>query len=417
MRDFYSLIKVVGSKPTIAREDVANGVMRNFGGTLINTRDGKTEASASTFLTMLDNIVNPVYAAPQHRIPSVSDLVVGNLKDPKARHLMLISRGDAATCLLKLPKIKKALDNPVIMLASPFEDDFGDEHAYLQLSRIILYMEAGRQLIIKGHDNIYGALYDMLNQNYSEVRCGLTVTRNCRIALGGLHNEHCPVHPNFRCIMLEEEVDIATSDPPRLNRCEKQRLEYLDVLDERGRALLIQLESFCREISTFPRHGGALGLAWEDMGVSRPMTGAEFFNADLATALQRKTEFTDDELQRFGVYSYNLRHDSFIRSRGIDQMRYFKPTRGFTTRDAFCGFNEDTLPSLLVREIYFNEKHIESELLITCKEALLDMMPSDAVARARASIFGSKPENEAELATLTARYHTQVRNPSAKFTR
>jgi hypothetical protein len=68
LRDFYSLIKVVGSKPTIAREDVANGVMRNFGGTLINTRDGKTEASASRFLTMLDDIVNPVYAAPQHRI-------------------------------------------------------------------------------------------------------------------------------------------------------------------------------------------------------------------------------------------------------------------------------------------------------------------------------------------------------------
>ena len=389
--------------------------MRNFGGTLINTRGGRTEASASTFLTMLDECVNPVYAAPQHRIPSVSDLVVGNLTDPKARHLMLISRGDAATCLLKLPNIKKALDNPVIMLASPFEDDFGDEHAYLQLSRIILYMEAGRQLIIKGHDNIYGALYDMLNQNYSEVRLGLTVTRNCRIALGGLHNEHCPVHPNFRCIMLEEEKDIATSDPPRLNRCEKQRLEYLDVLDERGRALLVPLENFCREISTFPRHGGALGLAWEDIGSSRPMTGAEFFNADLATALQRKTEFTDDELQRFGVYSYNLRHDSFIRSRGTDPMRYFKPTGGFTTRDAFCGFDEDTLPSLLVREIYFNKKNVESELelLTTCKEALLDMMPADAVARAGASLFGSNPDNEGELATLTARYHTQVRSLSA----
>jgi len=386
--------------------------MRNFGGTLIKARGGRTEASACKFLAILNEYVDLAYAAAHNCIPS--DLVVGNLMDPKARHLMLISRGDAAICLLKLPTIKKALDNPVVMLASPFEDDLGDEHAYLQLSRIILYMESGRQLIIKGHDNIYGALYDMLNQNYTEVRLGPRVTRNCRIALGGLHNEHCPVHPNFRCIMLEEERDIATSDPPRLNRCEKQRLEYIDVLDDRGRSLLVPLETFCREMSTFPHHGGELGLLWEDVGTSRPMTGDEFFNADLGNALQRKQEFTHNELKHFGVDG--LHHDSFIRCDGNNETRYFKPMDGFTTRDTFCGFNEDTLPSLLVREIYFNDGNNSSEqdLLTTCKEALLDMMPSDAVARAGASLFGRNPDNEAELAMLTARYHTQFYHAGLK---
>ena len=29
-------------------------------------------------------------------------------------------------------------------------------------------MEAGRQLILKDFDRIYGALYDVLNQNYRE---------------------------------------------------------------------------------------------------------------------------------------------------------------------------------------------------------------------------------------------------------
>ena len=304
-------------------------------------------------------------------------------------------------------------------------------------------MEAGRQLIIKGHDDIYGALYDMLNQNYSVVTMGLQVKRNCRIALGGLHNEHCHVHPNFRCIMLEEEKNIATSDPPRLNRCEKQRLEYLDVLDERERALLAPLEKFCREISTFPEHGGTLGLSWEDLGAMRPTTGAEFFNIALSEALQRNTKFTHEELQAFGVN--DLRHGSFIRSsvpvrlgvglqrkpsgqggRGLDatpagseavsadKIRYFTPTGGFSMRDAFCGFNEDTLPSLLVREIYFNQQDMpaqansEQMLLGACKEALLDMMPSDAVARAKASIFGRDEDNARELATLTERYYTQA---------
>ena len=48
-------------------------------------------------------------------------LISDNLRDPRARHLMLISRGDAATCLLRLPQIKEALHNPHIMLASRFD--------------------------------------------------------------------------------------------------------------------------------------------------------------------------------------------------------------------------------------------------------------------------------------------------------
>ncbi|KAL1500175.1 hypothetical protein AB1Y20_012844 [Prymnesium parvum] len=42
------------------------------------------------------------------------------------------------------------------------------------------------------------------------------------------------------------------------------------------------------------------------------------------------------------------------------------------------------------------------------------MMPSDAVARAGASLFGRNPDNEAELAMLTARYHTQFYHAGLK---
>ena len=77
---------------------------------------------------------------------------------------MLISRGDAATCLLRLPQIKAALHNPHLMLASRFKEDSGPTYDYQQLSRIAHHMTAGRQLILKDFDMIYGALYDMLNQ-------------------------------------------------------------------------------------------------------------------------------------------------------------------------------------------------------------------------------------------------------------
>uniref|UniRef100_A0A0G4G8T4 Uncharacterized protein n=1 Tax=Chromera velia CCMP2878 TaxID=1169474 RepID=A0A0G4G8T4_9ALVE len=49
-------------------------------------------------------------------------------------------------------------------------------------------------------ENIYGALYDMLNQNYQ-------------------------VHEDFRCVVLQSEDDLWRADPPFLNRFEKQVLE------------------------------------------------------------------------------------------------------------------------------------------------------------------------------------------------
>ena len=62
--------------------------------------------------------------------------------------------------------------------------------------------------------------------------------RKCRVALENA-SKQVEVHEDFRCIMIEEERDLQHSDPPRLNRCEKQCLTYLDVLhfkkSQRGR--------------------------------------------------------------------------------------------------------------------------------------------------------------------------------------
>ena len=120
LRDFYSLIKTLGGKLNVTPLEISDGVMRNFGGALFSIGGGKVDGSAFMFQRLLDDAMN-LYYPPQYKFPRVTELVVGNLVDPMARHLMLISRGDAATCLLKLPEIKKVLDNPVTMLASPFE--------------------------------------------------------------------------------------------------------------------------------------------------------------------------------------------------------------------------------------------------------------------------------------------------------
>ena len=91
----------------------------------------------------------------------------------------------------------------------------------------------------------------MLNQNYSYVGS----KRNCRIALGMLpflylysyfflyimsprftyldigpySNPMCHVAEGFRCIVLMDSKKIDFTDPPFLNRFEKQSFKYLIV--------------------------------------------------------------------------------------------------------------------------------------------------------------------------------------------
>jgi hypothetical protein len=106
-------------------------------------------------------------------------------------------------------------------------------------------MESGRTLILKDLEDIYGSLYgrlpplspfiyiisnilifkDMLNQNYVVVG----KKKNCRIALGAFSNPMCNVHDDFRCIVLVDHRKIDFSDPPFLNRFEKQMIKYLSV--------------------------------------------------------------------------------------------------------------------------------------------------------------------------------------------
>ena len=164
--------------------------------------------------------------------------------------------------------------------------------------------------------------------------------------------------------MIEEERDLQHSDPPRLNRCEKQCLTS-DVLYELGaqlninfEQLLDELQSYCTQLASFD--------------------AAEHANAE--------------DPDRMGV-------DSEI------------VIGSLTTRDAFIGFTEDALPSLLVQEmqaaaarVSANADSIVADIRERCKATLHDLMPADAVARCEVSRFAQSPDNEQELINLVQGY-------------
>ncbi|KAG2374013.1 hypothetical protein C9374_011678 [Naegleria lovaniensis] len=222
LRDYYSLIKFLAKSGYngLNNELLKVGIERNFGG--LDTNE----------------IIELIPRLASETPTPITDLVQLNLADKFARHLMVITNGDSALSLLE--------NKAEVVFGSKFQDDQTEEYNYRVLSRIILCMESGIQLILKDLEQIYGSLYDMLNQNYTIVG----KKKNCRIALGAFSNPMCHVHDDFKCVILIDEHNIDYADPPFLNRFEKQRLSYADIFDKDQIELKHTLIKWLKSVTT-----------------------------------------------------------------------------------------------------------------------------------------------------------------------
>ena len=239
LRDYYALIKSLTSCSNLKEVNIS--LQRNFGGL-----PGEVTNIQKIFLDKLKKLM--VSSSPDDqalKIVPVTELIQANLKDFHARHLMLITSGDSPIGILKqgLAELGK---ETITLLGSRFEEDLSEEYNHRILSRIILYMERDCILILKDLESIYGSLYDMLNQNYTEV----DKKKYCRVALGPYSNPMCQVHDGFRCIVLIDQHKVDYSDPPFLNRFEKQVLRYSDVLTEDQQSVITDLQRWVQGMST-----------------------------------------------------------------------------------------------------------------------------------------------------------------------
>lgn len=263
LRDYYSYIKYLSRKLDHSGCEAGNsenkkillkGLLRNFGGQQINNDKMKT-----TFIRemSLENVP----------MCKTKKLIKENVIDSEARHLMLIVDGDAA--LFDIERIIKKMDREfTTLLGSNFSDDKDIEYNYEVLNRIILCMEQPQVLILKDLDDIYGSLYDMLNQNYTIVKG----QKHCRVALGPFSNPTCEVNDNFKCIVIIEESNIENTDPPFLNRFEKQRYLLGDFLKPKHKRLVKYLEVFMNDLSLYNKHDIPFGA------MDRfPIAGKELF--------------------------------------------------------------------------------------------------------------------------------------------
>ena len=93
-----------------------------------------------------------------------------------------------------------------------------------QVNRVKMAMAEGKTIVLVNHDNIYEALYDVLNQRYlvkRDPRTG-TTRRLLRLAIGS-RSQLCVCHDKFKVVVVAESSHAYERlDLPLLNRFEKQ---------------------------------------------------------------------------------------------------------------------------------------------------------------------------------------------------
>ena len=127
-----------------------------------------------------------------------------------------------------------------------FPDEQREEKSYEVLEKIILAMERGDTCAFHGLEGVYQSLYDLLNQNYLQIRGRVY----CTIAVKGESYKRV-VHPAFKAVVILNEdtvYDKRAVDPPFLNRFEKYRFNLLHIFTSPQEAVLKELVDWLTEV-------------------------------------------------------------------------------------------------------------------------------------------------------------------------
>lgn len=95
--------------------------------------------------------------------PSPLTVIKENLASDRVRHLMLLTKNDAALQILMDFNLV-AQDKAKILFGSDYANDQNDTYVCRMIQQIRMSMERGDTLILLHQDNLYESLYDLLNQ-------------------------------------------------------------------------------------------------------------------------------------------------------------------------------------------------------------------------------------------------------------
>jgi hypothetical protein len=160
-----------------------------------------------------------------------------NLIDNNARHLMVFIDSSSAIEDIIIEELKRFATD--VQKKDPRKFEFLNgikrKEDYVKvLFQIEMMIKEGYTLVLKNMDEIYGCLFDLFNQSYIDNGD----TKLCHMFINN-QSRKITVHDDFKCIILMEPEDSQSKligsekkqVPPFLNRFEKHRLEFKDLLE------------------------------------------------------------------------------------------------------------------------------------------------------------------------------------------
>lgn len=248
MRDFYNFIKQLRQlckadpEVVVAAVDVnkafVTSLYRNFGGKPELMRDIHHAFFDHCRLEINNDIIPNTYTLVQHC-----------LADQMSRHLMVLTRNDAALPLLFGSRLLNQR-TATVLIGSRFSDDLNELHLVQQINAVKRAMANGSTIVLVNHDNIYEALYDVLNQRYlfkTDSKTGVT-KKMLRLAIGS-RSQLCQVHDKFKIVVIvDQRLAYDSLDLPLLNRFEKQVLTAAQLLSPSQEAICQRLGDWVEQV-------------------------------------------------------------------------------------------------------------------------------------------------------------------------
>ena len=282
-RDFYEAVKIFmrnlksiiakNEEYHISRQELCHRLMINA---IHRCFSGKNYKEVISHRRMVEEFNKQIGATNTHmQEPNSIDLVYQNLLDPKSRHLMILSSmgvvQDSVIEQIREFEITKRGKDPTKFEILTRTKDREDLVRVIE-SKLPIFISQGYTIVMKNLDELYGSMYDLLNQNYSK-RLRTTKQTNtkkkqvpsemmmmddnrssrtqaasdseeleveeytCDLFIDGT-SRSVVVHPEFKCIILMEELEKQNNveeverrqQPPFLNRFEKYLIREQDFL-------------------------------------------------------------------------------------------------------------------------------------------------------------------------------------------
>ncbi|XP_052807608.1 E3 ubiquitin-protein ligase rnf213-alpha-like isoform X3 [Mya arenaria] len=252
LRDFYSLVKMVynfvekSHKPPTWYE-MLHAILRNFGGLdQVNPEEifKKHLARVISCNTEIRRLGDPD-CSPAGLIQAC--LFDTHKTGSESRYMLLLTENfGAVSSIQQLLQTKGNEIRPITIFGSSFRSDQEYTQVCRNINKIKVCMETGNTVVLLNLENLYESLYDALNQYY------VYFGGERYVDLGlGTHRVKCPVHRNFRLIVVAEKQTVYKKFPiPLINRLEKHFLTVKTTLNDRQQRLVSELEKWASDFAS-----------------------------------------------------------------------------------------------------------------------------------------------------------------------